>query len=285
MFPLFPFVTENRNGRKKTGLPILALVGYTNAGKSTLLNCLCSAGILAESILFATLDPTTRRVKLPGYKTHPEVLLTDTVGFIQKLPTQLVAAFRATLEEVKEADVLVHMVDVSNRSWRKQEMSVIDTLEDIGVGDKPIVRVLNKIDLLSADDAEQLKYEALCAEDCSVAISSLTGEGLKDFVSIVEDSLSGLLVPVEFLIPYSSGTEVNVIHEVGSIEVIDYRQNGVYMMGRVPRSLAMKLEKYNIYASGNRADSAKKSASDDIDWVALGRGRHKKKTNLPGLDS
>ena len=266
-------------------MPILALVGYTNAGKSTLLNCLCSAGILAESILFATLDPTTRRVKLPGYKTHPEVLLTDTVGFIQKLPTQLVAAFRATLEEVKEADVLVHMVDVSNRSWRKQEMSVIDTLEDIGVGDKPIVRVLNKIDLLSADDAEQLKYEALCAEDCSVAISSLTGEGLKDFVSIVEDSLSGLLVPVEFLIPYSSGTEVNVIHEVGSIEVIDYRQNGVYMMGRVPRSLAMKLEKYNIYASGNRADSAKKSASDDIDWVALGRGRHKKKTNLPGLDS
>jgi len=275
----------HRNGRKKTGLPILALVGYTNAGKSTLLNCLCSAGILAESILFATLDPTTRRVKLPGYKTHPEVLLTDTVGFIQKLPTQLVAAFRATLEEVKEADVLVHMVDVSNRSWRKQEMSVIDTLEDIGVGDKPIVRVLNKIDLLSADDAEQLKYEALCAEDCSVAISSLTGEGLKDFVSIVEDSLSGLLVPVEFLIPYSSGTEVNVIHEVGSIEVIDYRQNGVYMMGRVPRSLAMKLEKYNIYASGNRADSAKKSASDDIDWVALGRGRHKKKTNLSGLDS
>lgn len=274
----------HRNGRKKTGLPILALVGYTNAGKSTLLNCLCSAGILAESILFATLDPTTRRVKLPGYKTHPEVLLTDTVGFIQKLPTQLVAAFRATLEEVKEADVLVHMVDVSNPSWRKQEMSVIDTLEDIGVGDKPIVRVLNKIDLLSADDAEQLKYEALCAEDCSVAISSLTGEGLKDFVSIVEDSLSGLLVPVELLIPYSNGNEVNVIHEVGSIEIIDYRQNGTYMMGRVPRSLAMKLEKYNIYAPGNRADGAKKSASDDVDWVALARGRHKKKTNLPGLD-
>lgn len=100
----------HRRGRKRGGLPILALVGYTNAGKSTLLNSLTKAGILAEDILFATLDPTTRRVKLPGYKTHPEVLLTDTVGFIQKLPTQLVAAFRATLEEVKEADVLVHIM-------------------------------------------------------------------------------------------------------------------------------------------------------------------------------
>lgn len=100
----------HRRGRRRGGLPVLALVGYTNAGKSTLLNCLTKAGILAEDILFATLDPTTRRVKLPGYKTHPEVLLTDTVGFIQKLPTQLVAAFRATLEEVKEADVLVHIM-------------------------------------------------------------------------------------------------------------------------------------------------------------------------------
>ena len=100
----------HRRGRKRGGLPVLALVGYTNAGKSTLLNSLTKAGVLSEDILFATLDPTTRRVKLPGYKTHPEVLLTDTVGFIQKLPTQLVAAFRATLEEVKEADVLVHIM-------------------------------------------------------------------------------------------------------------------------------------------------------------------------------
>lgn len=278
MFLRLLFVSYNRNGRKKTGLPILALVGYTNAGKSTLLNCLCAAGILAESMLFATLDPTTRRVKLPGYKTHPEVLLTDTVGFIQKLPTQLVAAFRATLEEVQRADVLVHIVDVSNRSWRKQEVSVIDTLEDIGVGNKPIVRVLNKIDLLSADDAELLKYEAACAEDFSVAISSLTGEGLNDFVSIVEDSLSGLLVPVQLEIPYSSGDQVSVIHKVGSVEVIDYREKGTYLMGRVPRSLAMKLEKYDISASGDRADD------DKTDWVALGKGRHKKKINLPVVD-
>ena len=132
----------HRRGRKRGGLPVLAIVGYTNAGKSTLLNSLTRAGILAENILFATLDPTTRRVKLPGYKTHPEVLLTDTVGFIQKLPTQLVAAFRATLEEVKEADVLIHLVDVSNPCWRKQELSVTNVLEEIGAGDSKFCLLL-----------------------------------------------------------------------------------------------------------------------------------------------
>jgi len=265
----------HRRGRKKGGLPVLALVGYTNAGKSTLLNCLTRAGILAEDILFATLDPTTRRVKLPGYKTHPEVLLTDTVGFIQKLPTQLVAAFRATLEEVKEADVLVHLVDVSNPCWRKQEVSVTNVLEEIGAGDKPIVRVFNKLDLLDSEDAEMLKYEAACSEDFSVAISSLTGEGLSDFVAVVEDSLSDLLVPVELELPYSCGNEVNLIHEVGSIEVIDYREGGTYVMGRVPRSLAMKLDKYSV---GNiEGAEANGETEDEIDWAALGKGRHAKK--------
>eukprot|EP00986_Skeletonema_menzelii_P007764 scaffold3086_cov139-Skeletonema_menzelii.AAC.4 len=265
----------HRRGRKKGGLPVLALVGYTNAGKSTLLNSLTRAGILAEDILFATLDPTTRRVKLPGYKTHPEVLLTDTVGFIQKLPTQLVAAFRATLEEVKEADLLVHLVDVSNPCWRKQEVSVTNVLEEIGAGDKPIVRVFNKLDLLNSEDAEMLKYEAVCSEDFSVAISSLTGEGLSDFVAVVEDALSDLLVPVELELPYSCGNEVNLIHEVGSIEVIDYREKGTYVMGRVPRSLAMKLDKYCV---GNiERSEASSETEDEIDWAALGKGRHTKK--------
>lgn len=295
----------HRRGRKKGGLPVLALVGYTNAGKSTLLNSLTRAGILAEDILFATLDPTTRRVKLPGYKTHPEVLLTDTVGFIQKLPTQLVAAFRATLEEVKEADLLVHLVDVSNPCWRKQEVSVTNVLEEIGAGDskfdagevcrihfvkklmlcwsfyflyyfsEPIVRVFNKLDLLNSEDAEMLKYEAVCSEDFSVAISSLTGEGLSDFVAVVEDALSDLLVPVELELPYSCGNEVNLIHEVGSIEVIDYREKGTYVMGRVPRSLAMKLDKYCV---GNiERSEASSETEDEIDWAALGKGRHTKK--------
>lgn len=267
----------HRRGRKKGGLPVLALVGYTNAGKSTLLNCLTKAGVLAENILFATLDPTTRRVKLPGYKTHPEVLLTDTVGFIQKLPTQLVAAFRATLEEVKEADVLVHIVDVSNPMWRKQEMSVRTVLDEIGAGDKPIVRVFNKLDLLDPEDAESIKIESACSDDFSVGISSLTGEGLSDFVAVVEDSLSGLLVPVELEIPYSCGNEVNNIHEVGAIEVIDYREKGTYIVGRVPRFLAMKLDKYSVGASTSDEASEKEDTADEIDWVALGRGRHEKK--------
>ena len=169
-------------------------------------------------------------------------------------------------------------MDVSNPLWRKQEVSVIDTLADIGAVDKPIVRVLNKIDLLSADDRELLKYEAACADDASVGISCVTGEGLGDFVAVVDDSLSGLLVPVELELPYSSGHDVNLIHEVGSIEVVDYRERGTYLMGRVPRSLAMRLEKYSVSASGDGAEDAEKNASDDIDWVALGRGRHEKKT-------
>ncbi|KAL3808618.1 hypothetical protein ACHAXA_008999 [Cyclostephanos tholiformis] len=252
----------HRRGRKRGGLPVLALVGYTNAGKSTLLNCLTKAGILAEDILFATLDPTTRRVKLPGYKTHPEVLLTDTVGFIQKLPTQLVAAFRATLEEVKEADVL--------------ENSVTSVLGEIGAGDKPIVRVFNKLDLLDTEDAEALKFEAAVADDYSVGISCVTGEGLGDFVAVVEDALSGLLVPVELEIPYSFGNEINHIHEVGSIEVIDYREKGTFISCLIPRSLAMKLQQYSVKASGHE-DERRKNDKNEIDWVALGKGRHERK--------
>ena len=118
-----------------------------------------------------------------------------------------------------------------------------------------------------------LKYEAACSEDFSVAISSLTGEGLSDFVAVVEDSLSDLLVPVELELPYSCGNEVNLIHEVGSIEVIDYRVGGTYVMGRVPRSLAMKLDKYSV---GNIED-ANSEIGDEIDWAALGKGRHAKK--------
>lgn len=118
-----------------------------------------------------------------------------------------------------------------------------------------------------------LKYEAACSEDFSVALSSLTGEGLSDFVAVVEDSLSDLLVPIELELPYSCGNEVNLIHEVGSIEVIDYREKGTYVMGRVPRSLAMKLDKYSV---GNIED-ANSETGDEIDWAALGKGRHAKK--------
>jgi GTP-binding protein HflX len=261
--------TIHRQGRHRTGLPVLSLVGYTNAGKSTLLNHLTRAGVMAHDMLFATLDPTTRRVKLPGYKTHPEVLLTDTVGFIQKLPTQLVAAFRATLEEVQEADVLVHVVDVANPCWVKQELAVRQVLAEIGASDKPIVTVFNKIDLLGTEDADFLRYEAAC-KDMQVAVSSLTGEGLQDFVAVVEDALSSLLVPIEVEIPYSKGEDMNAIHEVGAIDTIEYRTSGTYVLGRVPKSLANRLAPYSI------VNQSKPALSDGVDWTALGRGRHKK---------
>jgi GTP-binding protein HflX len=231
---------------------------------------------MAESMLFATLDPTTRRVKLPGEHAHPEFLLTDTVGFIQKLPTNLVAAFRATLEEVEEADVLVHVIDVSNPSWEKQERAVRSVLADMGVGDKPIVRVLNKIDLLDDDDAEYLKYEAAFAEN-TVAVSALYGNGMDEFIGAVEYSLNALLAPIEVVIPYNKGQELNSIHEHGVVEVIDYQTDGTYVLGRVPAAVANRLERYSVLKN-NANDASEvgesKKSGDETDWAAVARGRH-----------
>lgn len=269
----------HRKGRDNLGLPVIALIGYTNAGKSTLLNYLTRAGVLAESMLFATLDPTTRRVKLPGLKTHPEVLLTDTVGFIQALPTQLVAAFRATLQEVKEADVLVHVMDISNPVWSKQENAVLKVLAEMDVGDKPIIRAWNKIDTPGLV-AEDLKYEA-AVEDLSVAISSMTGDGMEDFVAVMEEALSSLLEPIECIIPYSNGVEMNMVHEVGAVEVVDYREEGTYVIARVPKALANRLVPFyvNDELEGDQSIiEADAAVVDEIDWTALGRGRHAKET-------
>ena len=267
----------HRRGRANTGLPVLSLVGYTNAGKSTLLNYLTRAGVMAENILFATLDPTTRKVKLPGHKTHPEVLLTDTVGFIQKLPTQLVAAFRATLEEVREADVLVHVIDVSNPMWPKQANAVRTVLAEIGAGDKPMVQLLNKIDLLSAEEAAYCRDEARNMEN-AVAVSSTTGEGMGDFVKVAEEAMSQLLVPVELLLPYAKGDEMNIIHEVGAVETVEYREAGTYVRGRVPRSVANRLGEFRLDLDADAgvpsggADGPE--ADGEVDWTAIGRGRH-----------
>jgi GTPase len=271
--------TIHRRGRQRLGLPILSLVGYTNSGKSTMLNYLTRSGVLAESMLFATLDPTTRKVKLPGLKTHPEVLLTDTVGFIQKLPTHLVAAFRATLEEVKQADVLVHVIDVSNPVWEKQEVAVKKVLAEIGLSDKPIVRVLNKVDLLPQEEAEYIKYEAAGLDDLTVAVSALHGAGMHDFVSCIEQAMANLLVSIEVIIPYSAGMELNSVHEQGNVELVDYRDSGTYVKALVPSAIANRLEKYSIHGfqNENSIQQIKKRKlidHDGIDWVAVGRGRH-----------
>lgn len=262
--------TMRRRGRERMGLPILSLVGYTNAGKSSLLNYLTRAGVMAESMLFATLDPTTRKVKLPGLKTHPEVLLTDTVGFIQKLPTHLVAAFRATLEEVIESDVLIHVIDVSNPSWEKQERAVQTVLADIGASKKPIVRVLNKIDLLDSIAADYLRYQASLTKN-TVAVSAITGESMSDMVACIEDALAELLIPIEVIIPYSKGDELNALHEQGNVEVVDYRETGTFVRALVPQAVANRLQQYSV----SQPIQSRSSKNDDgVDWVALGRGRH-----------
>ncbi|MEX2238317.1 MAG: GTPase HflX [Dehalococcoidia bacterium] len=181
-----------RRRRQRGGMPVIALVGYTNAGKSTLMRALSGADVLAEDRLFATLDPVTRRMTLaPGGNGRPPLtaLLTDTVGFIQKLPTQLVAAFRATLEELQEADLLLHVIDITHPEAAEQSATVEDTLRDLGVGDKPRVTALNKVDRLRRPDGsavtglaelDDLRRSALAREEGTVLTSAARGWGLDD---------------------------------------------------------------------------------------------------------
>jgi GTP-binding protein HflX len=172
--------SAQRKSRTKRGIPQIAIMGYTNAGKSTLLNRLTQADVLAENKLFATLDPVTRRLRLPG---GAEVLLTDTVGFIQRLPTQLVAAFRATLEEVTEADVLLHVLDASHPNVEEHIRAVNEILQDLEVGEKPAVTALNKVDAgIEPERLENLR----ALVPMPVAVSALTGEGLLDLLAALE---------------------------------------------------------------------------------------------------
>ncbi|MGB8645496.1 MAG: GTPase HflX, partial [Anaerolineae bacterium] len=194
---------EYRRKRKREGSPVVSIVGYTNAGKSTLLNALTGAGVLAEDKLFATLDPTTRRVRLPKAE---EVLFTDTVGFIEKLPTELIAAFRATLEEINDSNVLLHVVDITSPHAREQLSVVEETLEEIGARGKPIVLALNKADSLHKSKGKEpaLEIEGEWLQDYpeAVVISAEKGSGLDTLLQRVEDVLSAGLTPVKVRIPY-----------------------------------------------------------------------------------
>ena len=186
----------HRIRRKNTGAPIVALVGYTNAGKSTLLNRLADAKSLVQDKLFATLDPMTRKVRLEGGQ---EILLTDTVGFVQRLPTTLVAAFRATLEEVAEADLLVHVVDASSSSMQGQIEAVEQVLEEIGAGGCPIMLALNKVDVLSNDITLQLP-DATAALPM-VRVSALKGDGINELLYCISENLLLQFVSLDVLIP------------------------------------------------------------------------------------
>ncbi|MGQ9525653.1 MAG: GTPase HflX [Armatimonadota bacterium] len=231
-----------RRFRTEVPLPTASLVGYTSAGKSTLLNALSGSQVFADARLFATLDPTTRRVELPG---GFGVLITDTVGFIRRLPHHLVAAFRATLEETLVSDILIHVVDVSNPQWERQMEAVETVLEELGAANKPVVVALNKVDLL--DDTYHIRQ--LVAENPSwVYISAQRGEGLDHLFRAILNALERSMVPMRVAIPYAKGDLVSACHEVGRVTSLEYRQDCIRVEGRFPRSLAGKMRTYQIDA-------------------------------------
>lgn len=229
-----------RSQRKRARIPTVALVGYTNSGKSTLLNQLSNAGVETANQLFATLDPTTRRIELPG---GYQALLTDTVGFIQKLPTMLVAAFQATLEEITEADLLLHMVDISNPNALSQFKSVQATLDELGAGHIPTVTALNKIDRLSHPSLAQ---ETARQFPKAVAVSALKGIGLPELLALVQRELYESYTPIRVRLPYQQGALISLFHESGEVEKIEHERGGVLMEGRIPGRLAAQFSRWQL---------------------------------------
>jgi GTP-binding protein HflX len=234
-----------RERRRKSGIPVVALVGYTNAGKSSLLNMLADAEVLAEDKLFATLDPTTRQVGLPGGRP---ILLTDTVGFIQKLPTQLVVAFRATLEEIREADLLLHVLDITHPNASQQTQTVLDTLKDLGADRQPMLTVLNKVDLLegmSEAEVGRIATELGLPHDY-VAVSALRGWGRETLLERIEETLGAGLDAVSALIPYQRNDLVALWHQQGVIDEERYEAEGTFLSGRLPTALAREVARFRV---------------------------------------
>jgi GTP-binding protein HflX len=231
---------RHRVQRKRSRIPSVALVGYTNAGKSTLLNKLAKSDIYVADQLFATLDPTTRRVELSG---GYQALFTDTVGFIQKLPTTLVAAFRATLEEIAEADLLLHVVDISHPNAMNQAEAVHETLEEIEAEHVPVITVLNKIDRLSDPAAARNAVEQFPQ---AVAISARTGEGIGDLLGMLRSTLYETFTPILIRLPYQQGQLISLFHEFGQIERLEHGRKGVLMQGRIPGRLVAQFKPWHI---------------------------------------
>ena len=231
--------TLHRASRKDSQIPMVALVGYTNAGKSTLLNALTDAGVFAEDKLFATLDPTTRLVTLPN---NQKILLTDTVGFIQKLPHHLVSAFHATLEEVQEADLLLHVIDSSQENYELQMQAVLTVLKELESESKPTFNVFNKIDKLENPSA----LDAILVDEMSLGISAKNNLQLDALLHKIEDHFSSRNQAMMLLIPFADGDKITLLHEIATIQSTEYTEHGTVLQVTVPREAAAKFEKYKI---------------------------------------
>ncbi|MHB0975987.1 MAG: GTPase HflX [Candidatus Aquicultorales bacterium] len=226
-----------RKQRRKSSVYTASLVGYTNAGKSTLLNTLTGAHVLVEDKLFATLDSTSRRLSIGN---HQPIVVSDTVGFINKLPHQLVAAFRSTLDEVREADLLLHVVDASSQDMEDQIRAVERVLKEIGVEEKPVLLVLNKIDLL--DQAERLRLKMLCKD--AIMVSAESGEGSEELIDAIEEKLSANFVKVKLAVPYANGDVVQKVHDSGKVLAEDHREDGTHIEVELPKTELPKVSRY-----------------------------------------
>ncbi|MBL8079009.1 MAG: GTPase HflX [Anaerolineales bacterium] len=220
-----------RAQRKRSRIPTVALVGYTNAGKSTLINRIAKAEVYVANQLFATLDPTTRRVELPG---NDLALVTDTVGFIQKLPTALVAAFHATLEEISQADLLLHVVDISHPNALNQYQAVQETLKEIDADHIPMITALNKADQLQRPE---MARETLKDFPKSIAISAIQGTGIPDLLHLIREELYESYTPISVRLPYQQGALISLFHELGQVDVVEHHRGGVKIQGRIPGRL------------------------------------------------
>lgn len=220
--------------RSRSGIPVAAIVGYTNAGKSTLLNTLTGAEILAEDKLFATLDPTTRNLKLPGGQ---EILLTDTVGFIRKLPHHLIDAFRSTLEEAAYADIILHVVDMSNPGMDEQMYTVYETLDNLGVKDKTVITIFNKKDKVEGKPIIR-DFRA----DYTVEISARTKEGVPGLLEKIEGVLRNQKISIEGLYPYTEASRIQLIRKYGELQEEEYREDGIFVRAYVPSDIYDKVK-------------------------------------------